>query len=120
MCRQWNRRRSVKRWPQRRNWNSATADQRIIAHFFLFSFFKLSESAWYQRRNDVLDEQQWIGWETMIRAWYHSDGVKSGWWPHRRNAYSPEFQAHLAGTDKPGGEIGVLYDVFAGDKTAKA
>jgi hypothetical protein len=94
------------------DWGSATREQRIVAHFFLFSFFKLSESAWYQRRNDVLDEQQWIGWETMLRAWFHSNGVKNGWWPHRMNAYSPEFQAHLAGSEKPVGEIAALYDVF--------
>ena len=94
------------------HWGSASREQRILAHFFLFSFFKLSESAWYQRRNGVLDEQQWIGWETMLRAWYHGEGVQNGWWPQRRNAYSPEFQAHLAQTGKPVHEIGVLYDVF--------
>jgi len=94
------------------DWNSASREQRILAHFFLFSFFKLSESAWYQRRNDVLDEQQWIVWETLLRAMYHSDGVRNGWWRHRRNAYSPEFQAHLAGSEKPVGEMVALYDLF--------
>lgn len=89
-----------------RDWNSATREQRIVAHFFLFSFFKLSESAWYQRRSDVLDEEQWVGWETLLRAMYHTEGVKNGWWRFRRNAYSPEFQAHLARSEKPTGEIG--------------
>ena len=88
------------------NWDSATREQRIVAHFFLFSFFKLSESAWYQRKNEVLDEEQWIGWETLLRAMYHTEGVKNGWWQHRRNAYSPEFQAHLAHSEKPAAEIG--------------
>lgn len=94
------------------NWDSATRQQRILAHFFLFSFFKLSESAWYQRKNQVLDEEQWIGWETLLRAMYHSKGVKNGWWQHRKNAYSPEFQAHLARTERPEGEMGALYDLF--------
>src|SRR5579872_1040726 len=58
------------------DWASATREQRIIAHFFLFSFFKLHESAWYQRRTDVLDEAQWTGWETLVRVYYHSEGVK--------------------------------------------
>lgn len=94
------------------NWDSATRKQRIVAHFFLFSFFKLSESAWYQRKNEVLDEEQWIGWETLLRAMYHSEGVKNGWWQYRKNGYSPEFQAHLARSEKPGGEMGALYGLF--------
>src|SRR2546430_13236478 len=28
------------------NWGSASREERIIAHYFLFSFFKLSENAW--------------------------------------------------------------------------
>lgn len=88
------------------NWDSATREQRIVAHFFLFSFFKLSESAWFQRKNAVLDEQQWIGWETLLLSMYHAEGVKNGWWKYRRNAYSPEFQAHLARSEKPTAEIG--------------
>lgn len=94
------------------DWNSATREQRIVAHFFLFSFFKLSESAWYQRRNEVLDEQQWVGWETLLRSMYHSEGVKNGWWPYRRNAYSPEFQAHLERCEKPSSKMGPLYELF--------
>jgi hypothetical protein len=30
------------------NWGSANREERIMAHYFLFSFFKLSENAWYQ------------------------------------------------------------------------
>src|SRR5215831_10445089 len=32
------------------DWNSASREERIVAHYFLFSFFKLSENAWYQQR----------------------------------------------------------------------
>src|ERR1700719_893587 len=29
-----------------RDWDSATREQRILTHFFLFSYFKLGENAW--------------------------------------------------------------------------
>ena len=94
------------------DWGSASRDQRIVAHYFLFSYFKLGESAWYQQRSGVLDPTQWIGWETMLRAFYHSGGVQSAWWPRRRHAYSPEFQAYLAGISLPPADIGSLNDLF--------
>lgn len=96
-----------------RDWGSASREQRIIAHFFLFSFFKLHESAWYQRKTDVLDAAQWTGWDILLRVYYHSEGVRTGWWPHRRHAYSPDFQAYLAQTEAPPGEIGKLDDLFS-------
>jgi hypothetical protein len=95
-----------------RDWNSATREQRILAHFFLFSFFKLSESVWYQRKAEVFDENQWTGWDTLLRLFYHSEGLQAGWWPHRKNAYSPEFQDYLASTDAPGGGIGGYTEIF--------
>lgn len=94
------------------DWGSANREQRIIAHFFLFSFFKLHESAWYQRRNEVLDAEQWSGWDTLLRTYYHSKGVKTGWWPRRQHAYSPEFQAYLAQTPPPEMHVGTLNDLF--------
>lgn len=94
------------------DWGSASREQRIVAHYFLFSFFKLSESAWYQRRAQVLDASQWTGWETLLLAIYHSEGVKTGWWPRRRNAYSPDFQAYLGRTVEPGAAIGSLRELF--------
>lgn len=94
------------------NWEYASREQRIVAHFFLFSFFKLSESAWYQRRADVLDEGQWVGWETLLRLYYHSEGVKNGWWCHRHHAYSPQFQAYVESTPVPPEDIGKLDDLF--------
>src|SRR5258705_10766541 len=36
------------------NWGSASREQRIIAHYFLFSFFKLSENAWNQQKAETL------------------------------------------------------------------
>jgi len=59
------------------DWGSARRDQRIIAHYFLFSFFKLSEDVWYQRRAGVLDTGQWAGWETLLRLYFHTAGVQS-------------------------------------------
>ncbi len=101
------------------DWGSASREQRIIAHFFLFSFFKLHESAWYQRRNEVLDAEQWIGWDTLLRTYYHSKGVKAGWWPRRQHAYSPDFQAYLAQTPAPEAQVGTLNDLFDDVATSK-
>ena len=94
-----------------RDWSSASRDERIIAHFFLFCYFKLAEQAWYQHKTKVLDDGQWAGWERGVRLYYHSPGVKSAWWPNRRNAYSPEFQAYLAGTTPDSG-VSALSDMF--------
>ncbi len=70
------------------DWASATREERILTHYFLFSFFKLHESAWYQQRAGILDEAQWQGWEKGMRKFYHSKGVREVWWPNRRHAYS--------------------------------
>ena len=93
------------------NWESATREERVMANFFLFSFFKLLENAWYQQRSRVLDHAQWVGWDMMLRKYFHSDGVQKVWWPHRRHSYSPEFQAYLARTTPPT-ELGNLHDIF--------
>jgi hypothetical protein len=93
------------------NWDSATPEQRMIVHFFLFSFFKLLENAWYQRKAGILDQAQWIGWETLLRKYYHADGVQKAWWPARKNGYSPEFQRFLSET-KPPEELASLSELF--------
>jgi hypothetical protein len=93
------------------DWGAATREQRIIAHYFLFSYFKLAENAWYQREAGVLEPSQWFGWENMARMYYHSVGVQAVWWPHRHNAYSEPFQAYLASTQPPL-DFGGLSEVF--------
>lgn len=93
------------------DWASATREERILTHYFLFSFFKLHESAWYQQKAGILDEAQWQGWEKGMRKFYHSKGVREVWWPNRRHAYSSEFQAYLAATSPPD-EIGSLAAIF--------
>lgn len=94
-----------------KDWSSATREQRILAHFFLFSFFKLAETAWYQQKAGVLEPAQWTGWETLMRLFYHSPGINRGWWPHRGNAYSPDFQKHVRETTPPVGIIS-MYALF--------
>jgi len=93
------------------DWASASREERIIAHYFLFSFFKLLENAWYQQKAGILDQAQWLGWEMLLRKYYHSDGVRRVWWPGRKHAYSPEFQKFLSGTASPD-ELGSLNDLF--------
>jgi hypothetical protein len=102
------------------DWASATREQRMIAHYFLFSFFKLSESAWYQRRVQVLDAPQWAGWENLLLAIYHTDGVQAGWWPHRHDVYSPEFQDYLARSSKDQISVGTLEEIFSNSRRAPA
>jgi len=58
------------------NWGSANREERIMAHYFLFSFFKLSENAWYQQKAGILEKPLWLGWETLLRKYYHSDSVR--------------------------------------------
>jgi hypothetical protein len=93
------------------DWGSATREERIVAHYFLFSFFKLLENAWYQQKAGILDKTQWVGWETILRKYYHADGVRRAWWPGRKDAYSPEFQKFLSET-KPPDELGSLNELF--------
>ena len=94
------------------DWSSASREERIIAHYFLFSLFKLLENAWYQQKTGVLDQAHWIGWESLLRKYYHSDGVRRVWWPSRKHAYSPEFQNFLSETTPPErlSSLGELFD----------
>ena len=48
-----------------RDWRKASRDDRILAHYFLFCWFKLAETAWYQQRARVLEPGLWAGWETL-------------------------------------------------------
>ena len=100
------------------DWGSATREQRIITHYFLFSFFKLSESAWYQHKVQALDSPQWAGWENLLLAIYQSDGVQTVWWPLRRNVYSPEFQAYLEHSPKDA-NVGSLEQIFSNTPAGK-
>jgi len=93
------------------DWSSATREERIIAHYFLFSLFKLLENAWYQQKAGILDQAHWLGWESLLRKYYHAEGVRRVWWHSRKHAYSPEFQKYLAGT-KPPGDLSNLGEIF--------
>ena len=93
------------------DWSSASREERIIAHYFLFSLFKLLENAWYQQKSGILDQPHWLGWESLLRKYYHSEGVRAVWWPSRKHAYSPEFQDFLSET-KPPKELSSLGELF--------
>ena len=94
-----------------REWASASPDERVVAHYFLFVYFKLHEQAWYQHKAGVLDSEQWAGWDITIRRYYHSPGVQSDWWPRRQQSFSATFRAYLASTKPVEGE-GTLSDLF--------
>ena len=90
---------------------SASREERIIAHYFLFSFFKLLENAWYQRRAGILDQAQWIGWETLLRKYYHADGCGSGLVAGSQGRVLPGISKVFSGT-KPADELGSLNELF--------
>jgi hypothetical protein len=94
------------------DWTKASREERIVAHYFLFSLFKLLENAWYQQKAGILDQAHWLGWESLLRKYYHAEGVRRVWWPSRRHAYSPEFQKYLAGTTPPQdlSDLGEIFD----------
>jgi hypothetical protein len=98
------------------DWRSASRDERIIAHYVLFSLFKLCELAWRQYQSAALDPGDWEGWRNSLLRFYHSPGVKTGWWPQRRLAYSPAFQEFLSQSAPPQVTAGTtLYDLFEGE-----
>jgi len=92
------------------DWSSATRDQRIMAHYFFYSIFKLHENAWYQMRAGILEPQVWEGWEANLRLFYHQPGIQQVWWPARQSSYSKDFRAHLAATEPV--PVGELRDIF--------
>jgi hypothetical protein len=63
------------------------------------------------RRDGILDRTLWLGWETLLPNYYHSDRVRRAWCPNRRHAYSPEFQKFLSATKVPD-ELGSLNELF--------
>src|SRR5437588_5713501 len=93
------------------DWSSASREERIIAHYFLFSLFKLLENAWYQQKAGILDQAHWLGWESLLRKYYHAEGVRRIWWRSRKHAYSPLFQEYLA-TTKPPEDLSSLGEIF--------
>ncbi len=98
-----------------KDWAGASRDERILSHYFLFSFFKLCEQVWFQHKAGALEKGQWTGWESSLLRFYHSPGVKEGWWPGRRVAYSPAFQTYLAQSAPPAWPGSTsLYSLFDG------
>jgi len=98
------------------DWYGATREQRIMAHYFFYSVFKLHENAWYQMRAGILERQIWGGWETNLRLFYHRPGIQDVWWPARRGSYSKEFRDHLAATAPV--PTGALDDIFGPSPTS--
>ena len=93
------------------DWRSASREERVIAHYFLFSLFKLLENGWYQQKAGILDQAHWLGWESLLRKYYLAEGVRRVWWHSRKHAYSPEFQKYLA-TTKPPEDLSSLGEIF--------
>jgi len=95
------------------DWNSATREQRIRAHYFYYSIFKLYENAWYQMRAGILEPEVWEGWAANMAKSYYLPGVRDVWWPARKHSYTKAFRDYLATTEPTVGEnIGNYCDIF--------
>src|SRR5262247_925312 len=114
MFQQWSRRSLDLRFPKRRRIGPRPIGRNAASlTMFWFSLFKLLENAWYQQKAGILDQAHWLGWEILLRKYYHAEGVRRVWWPSRRHAYSPEFQKYLAGTQPPQ-DLSNLGEIFDG------
>jgi len=96
-----------------RDWRAATREQRIVAHYFLYSLFKLHENAWYQMKAGILEPHIWEGWAANIIKLYHTQGIQDVWWPARQTSFNKEFCDFLAGS--PSIERTMLVDIFDPD-----
>ncbi len=92
------------------NWHTATRDQRIMAHYFFYSMFKLNENAWYQMRAGILERDVWEGWAANMVKFYHLPGIQDVWWPARAKSYNEDFCDYLAASTPP--DVGELSDIF--------
>src|SRR5438128_837131 len=72
------------------DWERASDEERLRAVSFLFATFKFFENAWFQRRQGILDPEQWLGWDVYIRLYFHQPGVQT-WWRLRKVAFAPGF-----------------------------
>lgn len=96
------------------DWRTASREQRIMAHYFLYSLFKLHENAWYQMKAGILEPHIWEGWSSNIIRVYHTPGVQDVWWPARSFAFNDGFRDFLAAMPAPEGHI-LLTDIFDPD-----
>ncbi|MEM6712714.1 MAG: hypothetical protein AAF590_10585 [Pseudomonadota bacterium] len=99
------------------DWYGAKREQRISAHYFLFSWFKLGEQAWSHSDPEQTDASTWDAWSITLIRYYHSPGIRDGWWKYRKNAFSPEFVEEIETSDLPDGvEAHDFHDVFGSPK----
>ena len=50
-----------------KDWDGASDEDRARTVAVLLAVFKLSENAWFQKRQGTLDAQQWEGWDAYAR-----------------------------------------------------
>lgn len=95
-----------------KDWNGASDEDRARSVAVLLAVFKLSENAWFQRRQGTLDAEQWEGWDAYARMYYHLPGVQS-WWQLRRAAFAPGFRDYIENS-QPIADMVPLSDVIRG------
>jgi hypothetical protein len=93
------------------DWRAASREQRIMAHYFLYSLFKLHESAFHQFQAGILEPHIWEGWSANVIKVYHSKGAQEVWWPARQRMFNKDFRAFLAAsTPIEGSEVKDIFD----------
>lgn len=94
------------------DWHGASDEDRARSVAVLLAVFKLSENAWFQKRQGTLDAEQWEGWDAYARTYFHLPGVQS-WWQLRRAAFSRGFRDYIE-SSQPIAEMVPLSDVIRG------
>src|SRR2546423_11026378 len=71
------------------DWSSASREERIIAHFFLFSFFNLAYNALYQHKEGFLDNRLLLVLAAYFPIYYHIlGGLLSSLSPYLEASFS--------------------------------
>ena len=97
-----------------KDWDGASDEDRARTVAVLLAVFKLSENAWFQKRQGTLDSQQWEGWDAYARMYFHLPGVKT-WWQLRRAAFAHGFRDYIE-SSQPIPEMVPLSEMIRGKR----
>jgi len=63
------------------SWETASLEDRRRAHCFLLSYFKLTETAWFQMKSGTWNAERRRSWETLAPYDYRTPAVQNVWKP---------------------------------------
>ena len=77
----------------------------LAAYAWFFNMFKIGELAYQAFMNDELDAEYWKAQLAFYSAYWQTPGFRR-YWPHRRDAFIPKFQAAVDECmDDPSGSV---------------